>query len=101
MIDSFSVLTTEEIREMSCLDNPTEQFFCGTIDQDGDVVLYRLGCEPIAVSREWFEKKFEGKGSPNFKDFELIQKGKVVRLGSCSVASSRIVDAWYANRFRL
>jgi hypothetical protein len=101
VIESFSVLTIEEIRELSCLEDSTYQFFCGTIDQYGDAVLYRLGCEPVSVSREWFTKKFDGRGFPNFKDFELIDKGRVVRLGSCSVASNRIVDAWYANRFRL
>jgi hypothetical protein len=101
VIDSFSVLTTEEIRELSQLENTSDQFFCGTVDQDENTVLYRLGCEPITVSREWFEKKFTGKGWPNFKDFEITNKGRSVRFGSCSVASSRIVDAWYANRFRL
>lgn len=101
MIDSFSVLTTEEIREMSMLENTSDHFFCGTVDQNDTTTFYRLGCEPISVSREWFEKKFTGRGCPDFKDFEITNNGRSVRFGSCSIASRSIVDAWYANRFRL
>jgi len=101
MIESFSALTLEEIQELSCLESSSDRFFCGTVDQDGGVVLYRLGCEPVPVSREWFEKKIGGNGSLNFKDFEITQKGKVVRLGYWGIASRSIVDAWYANRFSL
>lgn len=54
-------------------------------------------------------KKFEGnlkgrfggkfKGTPNFGDFQLMQQGRVIRFGSCSISSWIIIEAWYANRF--
>ena len=97
MIESFFVLTLDEIKELSCLDGSPDRFFCGTVDCYQDVVLYRLGCEPIAVSHEWFKER----GNPNFKDFQILNGGRVVKLGSCRVVASTIVDAWYASGFRL
>jgi hypothetical protein len=94
VIETVCVLTLEEIQDISLADNQEYHVFCGMIDSYGDVTLYRMECDPITVPHEWFEKR---EVKPDFKDFQIIDNGRAVRLGECRVATGVIIDAWYAN----
>jgi hypothetical protein len=94
MIESVYLLPLEEIQEISLASSQEYQVFCGMVDSYGDTTLYRMECDPITVPLEWFEKR---EVKPDSRVIQLLEKGKVVKLGKCEVPTGTIIDAWYSN----
>ena len=94
MIQSVYFLPLEEIQDISLASSQEYQVFCGMVDSYGDVTLYRMECDPITIPYEWLEKRGV---KPNLKSIQLLEKGRLVKLGDCEVPTGTIIDAWYAN----
>jgi hypothetical protein len=98
--NGIRLLDKEELAEVLASEAAVDLFIGGTVDADGEaIVLFRGNLERLVVPFRWFRRHARSI-QPNFNDFQVVDYGNTVRLGTYEAAADAILYDLDANARR-
>lgn len=88
---AIQMLPRDELTAVLADESPGDYFIGGVTDKDDRaLVLYTGNLERLLVPFSWFKQRGHGP-SPDFDDFEIIDGGQTIRLGSYEAATDAVL----------